>query len=156
MESDLSLKSSPKLIMWIEVKGHKGAYVVWIFVVDALFSFVQYLNWIIHRFWFCCLLQKSMSSSKYQAVYQSAVYQLWVRQIYNHIPSRTPLPLAGKCYFSAPPYACHLVPPTPDGEILIFSLMPLWCFDHRFYKVSCCFNFFCKFKKPFAWQDKKV
>lgn len=29
-----------------------------------------------------------------------------------HIP---PLPLAGKCYFSAPPCACHLVPPIPDG-----------------------------------------
>lgn len=30
--------------------------------------------------------------------------------------SPTSLPLAGKCYFSAPPYACHLVPPTSDGE----------------------------------------
>lgn len=36
----------------------------------------------------------------------------FMRQIYNHIP---PLPLAGKYCFSAPPYACHLVPSIPDG-----------------------------------------
>lgn len=33
--------------------------------------------------------------------------------------SPTPLPLAGKCYFSAPPHACHLVLPTPDGKRVI-------------------------------------
>lgn len=46
--------------------------------------------------------------------------------------SPTPLPLAGKCYFSAPPHACHLVPPTPDGENLVqlYRRQPwLWNFD---------------------------
>lgn len=49
-------------------------------------------------------------------------FALYVRQIYNHIPppplSPTPCPFTPgwEMLFSAPPYACHLVPPAPDGE----------------------------------------
>lgn len=51
-----------------------------------------------------------------------------------HIP---PLPLAGKCYFSAPPCACHLVPPIPDGTNTVQLGEQSWCSGVRTSSGDC-------------------
>lgn len=53
-----------------------------------------------------------------------------------HIP---PLPLAGKCYFSAPPCACHLVPPIPDGTntVRLREQSESWCSGVRTSPGDC-------------------
>lgn len=53
-----------------------------------------------------------------------------------HIP---PLPLAGKCYFSALPCACHLVPPIPDGinTVQLHEQSESWCSGVRTSPGDC-------------------